>query len=329
MFASIRAGLFAALLACAFSVSAIPPAAAQTPDAEKPFSRSDLDDAAVRLEAQIKTDSGQVTKPAGQLRREMDEAFKKNDFRAGLQLLGQIVSVEPDDATSWLRLARSVAQIRPANAKERTLLLERSATAGYIAYERSDDPAEQAEALRIIGNSFAERRVWRPALDALRYSLELREVADIRAQFERLREEHGFRLLDYTVDADASSPRACFQFSETLPGKRTDFLPFISVPGIDRPAVTADEKQLCVEGLKHGERYTITLRAGLPSTVKEPLARAADFTIYVRDRKPFRSASRESAYVLPRTGQQRHSAGQPSTRKAAKVDIYPRSATAT
>ena len=323
MFAPIRAGLLAALFAVACVVSAMPPAAAQTPTpaqtADKPFSRADLDDAAVRLEGQIKTDSGQVTKPVAQLRSEMDEAFKKNDFRTGLQLLGQIVSVEPGDATSWLRLARSVAQIRPANAKERTLLLERSATAGYIAYERSDDPAEQAEALRIVGNSFAERRVWRPALDALRYSLDLREVADIRAQFERLREEHGFRLLDYTVDADAASPRACFQFSETLPGKRTDFLPFISVPGIDRPAITADEKQLCVEGLKHGERYAITLRAGLPSTA-EPLARAADFTIYVRDRRPQIRFTGKS-YVLPRAGQQ----GIPLVAvnsKVAKVDIY-------
>jgi uncharacterized protein YfaS (alpha-2-macroglobulin family) len=325
MFAPVRAGLFAALFAsaCVLSISSIPPATAQTETAakpdERPFSREDLDDAAVRLEAQIKTDSGQVTKPVAQLRREMDEAFKKNDFRTGLQLLGQIVSVDPDDAASWLRLARSVSQIRPANARERTLLLERAATAGYIAYERSDNPAEQAEALQIIGNSFSERRVWRPALDALRNSLELREVADIRAQYEKLREEHGFRLLDYTVDADAASPRTCFQFSETLPGKRTDFSPFIAVPGIDRPAITADEKQLCVEGLKHGERYTITLRAGLPSTT-EPLARAADFTVYIRDRRPQIRFTGKS-YVLPRTGQQ----GIPLVAvnsKAAKVDIY-------
>lgn len=325
MFATARAGLFAALFAfaCVASIPTIPPAIAQTHSAaksdERPFSRDDLDDAAIRLEAQIKTDSGQVTKPVAQLRREMDEAFKKNDFRTGLQLLGQIVSVEPDDATSWLRLARSVAQIRPANAKERTLLLERSATAGYIAYERSDNPAEQAEALQIIGNSFAERRVWRPALDALRNALELREVAAVRAQYEKLREEHGFRLLDYTVDADGASPRACFQFSETLPGKRTDFSPFIAVPGIDRPAITADEKQLCVEGLKHGERYTITLRSGLPSTT-EPLGRAAEFTIYVRDRKPQVRFTGKS-YVLPRAGQQ----GIPLVAvnsKVAKVDIY-------
>ncbi len=54
--------------------------------------------------------------------------------------------------------------------------------------------------------------------------------------------------------------------------------------------------------MKHGERYNINLRAGLPSTVKETLPKSAEFNIYVRDRKPFvRFTGR--AYVLPRTGQ--------------------------
>ena len=57
-----------------------------------------------------------------------------------------------------------------------------------------------------------------------------------------------------------------------------------------------------MEGLKHGERYSVTLRAGLPSIVKETLAKSADFTIFVRDRKPFVRFSGK-AYVLPRTGQ--------------------------
>ncbi len=154
MFALVRAGLFAALFAFACVAPIVTPRFAAGCRASA-FQRDDLDQAAVRLEAQIKTDAGQVTKPVAQLRREMDDAFKKNDFRLGLQLLGQIVSVEPDDATSWLRLARSVAQIRPANDRERMLLLERAATAGYIAYERSDKQAEQAEALQIIGRSYA------------------------------------------------------------------------------------------------------------------------------------------------------------------------------
>ncbi len=153
-----------------------------------------------------------------------------------------------------------------------------------------------------MARSFADRNMWRPSLDAMRLSLELREVADVRQQYERMREDHGFRLLDYSVDSDAASPRACFQFSEDLPGKRTDFSPFVAVAGEDKPALSVDEQQICVEGLKHGERYTVTLRAGIPSTVKETLAKTAEFNIYVRDRKPFVRFT-DKAYVLPRTGQ--------------------------
>ena len=116
-----------------------------------------------------------------------------------------------------------------------------------------------------------------------------------------MRDEHGFRLMDYTVDSDGASPRACFQFSEEL-AKRTDFTPFVALAGTDKPAVSAEEKQLCVDGLKHGERYNINLRAGLPSTVREGLPKSAEFNIYVRDRKPFVHFTGR-AYVLPRTGQ--------------------------
>ena len=291
--AFVRAALAAALVVL-FCVPTIA--------ADKPFKRDDLADAAIKLEAQIKAEAGQVTKPAAALRREADAAFQRNDFRSGMQILGQIVTVAPDDSANWLRLAKAVLQIRPSNDRERTLLLERAATAAYIAYQRSGNSGEEAESLLVLGRSYADRSVWRAALDALRISLELREVADVRQQYERLREEHGFRLLDYTVDADAASPRACFQFSEDLPGRRADFSPFVSVGGQDKPALSVQDRQVCVEGLKHGERYAITLRAGIPSAVKETLSKSADFNIYVRDRKPLVRFTGK-AYVLPRTGQ--------------------------
>ena len=95
---------------------------------------------------------------------------------------------------------------------------------------------------------------------------------------------------------------SAFQFSEDLPGKRMDFSPFVSIAGQDKPAVSAQDRQLCVEGLKHGERYSVTLRAGIPSVVKETLSKSAELNVYVRDRKPsVRFTSK--AYVLPRTGQ--------------------------
>ena len=269
--------------------------------ADKAFKRDDLADSAVKLEAQIKSEAGSVAKTNATLKTDADAAFKRSDFRTGLQLLGQIAAVAPDDSGNWLRLARAIFQIAPKNSSEQTFLLERASTAAYLAYQRAGSAGEEADALAVLGRAMSERKLWRPALDSLRLSLDLREVAEVRGSYEKLRDEHGFRLLDYTVDSDSASPRACFQFSEDL-AKRTDFAPFLALAGNDKPALTSEGKQLCVDGLKHGERYNVNLRAGLPSTVKETLPKSAEFNIYVRDRKPFvRFTGR--AYVLPRTGQ--------------------------
>ena len=269
--------------------------------ADKAFRRDDLADAAIKLEAQIKSEAGVIAKPATTLRNDADAALRRNDVRSALQIMGQIVATAPDDSANWLRLARSISQIKTTTPSEQTLFNERAATSAYLAYQRARNSGEEAEALAVLGRALSEQKLWRPALDALRLSLDLREVADIRGQYEKLRNERGFRLLDYTVDSDSASPRVCFQFSEEL-AKRTDFAPFLALAGSDKPAVSSDDKQLCVEGLKHGERYTVNLRAGLPSQVKETLPKSAEFNVYVRDRKPFvRFTGR--AYVLPRTGQ--------------------------
>jgi alpha-2-macroglobulin len=290
-------GLVRAVALCATLALGLVSAAA----ADKAFKRDDLADQAIKLEAQIKSEAGPVAKTSATLRTDADAAFKRNDFRTGLQILGQIAATSPEDAANWLRLARTIFQIKTSNASEQTFLMERASTAAYLAYQRAGNAGEEADALAVLGRTLSERKLWRPALDSLRLSLDMREVADVRGQYERLRDEHGFRLLDYTVDSDSASPRACFQFSEEL-AKRTDFAPFLALAGTDKPALSAEGKQLCVDGLKHGERYNINLRAGLPSQVKEGLPKSAEFNVYVRDRKPFvRFTGR--AYVLPRTGQ--------------------------
>ena len=290
-------GLVRAAFVCA--TMALGLVAAQA--ADKAFKRDDLADSAVKLEAQIKSEAGPVAKSSATLRTDADNAFRRSDFRTGLQILGQIAATTPEDSANWLKLAKTIFQIRSASSSEQTFLLERASTAAYIAYQRAGNPAEEADALAVLGRAMSDRKLWRPALDSLRLSLDMREVAEVRGQYEKMRDEHGFRLLDYTVDSDGASPRACFQFSEDL-AKRVDFAPFLALAGTDKPALSAEGKQLCVDGLKHGERYNINLRAGLPSTVKESLPKSAEFNVYVRDRKPFvRFTGR--AYVLPRTGQ--------------------------
>jgi alpha-2-macroglobulin len=311
MLASVRAGVIAALVTLASAASFA---------ADKPFQRDELADGAIKLEAQIKAEAGTVAKPLAALRRDADAALARRDFRAATQTLGQIVTVAPNEAANWLRLARAVMQIGPADDRERTTLLERASVAAYVAYQRAGNRSEEADALVMLGRTFAERKLWRPALDSLQLSLDLRETADVRGLYEQLRDQHGFRLLDYSVDSDAASPRICFQFSEALAGKRADYSPFVAVAGEDKPALSTDDKQICVEGLKHGERYTITLRAGLPASVKETLAKSADFNIYVRDRKPFVRFTGK-AYVLPRSGQRGIPVVSVNTR-TVKVEIY-------
>ena len=261
MLSSVRAGLAAALIALALA-----PALA----ADKAFQRKDLDEAAIKLEAQIKSDAGTVTKNAATLQREADAAFQSKRFPH--RHAGARARWSPRRRTtpaSWLRLARTIRQIRPRDERERALLLDRASTAAYIAYQRAQHPQStkptvwRCSAARSPTASNGARRStpcgWRSTCA---------RPPTCAAEYERLRVEHGFRMLDYSVDSDAVSPRACFQFSEDLPGRRTDFSPFVAVAGHDKPAISANDKQLCVEGLKHGERYEVTLRAGLPSTVQ-------------------------------------------------------------
>src|SRR5712671_2502674 len=116
MLTFVRAGFAAAFLTLALIPANTPAFAA---DNSKLFTNSGLDEQAIKLEAQIKSDAGAVTKQAATLRRDADAAFQRNDFRTGMLVLGQAVAVAPDDAATWLRLSRTVLQIRPRDDSER------------------------------------------------------------------------------------------------------------------------------------------------------------------------------------------------------------------
>jgi alpha-2-macroglobulin len=123
--------------------------------ADKAFKRDDLADSAIKLEAQIKSEAGPVTKSGANLRTDADAAFKRSDFRTGLQILGQIAATAPEDSANWLKLARTIFQIRSANSSEQTFLLERASTAAYIAYQRAANAGEEADALAVLGRALS------------------------------------------------------------------------------------------------------------------------------------------------------------------------------
>ncbi len=278
-------------------------ALAQTP--QKPFSRDDLSTAGAAMEERLKRE---VTLPANAEAQRLiaagEAALTRNDARAALPLANQAVLAAPSNPAAWRLMARAARGITPRDWRERYDLQERAVNAAYLAYQRSRSREDEASSLGLLGQIFEWREMWRPALTAYRISLEANDNATIRTAYEALREKRGFRLTGNEVDADAASPRACFTFSEPLARGRVDFAPYVAVSGRGDFAVVAEDQQICVDGLRHGERYAVVLRQGIPSAIPgETLLKNADYEIYVRDRTPSVRASGKT-YVLPRSGQQ-------------------------
>ena len=279
------------------------PAQAQAP--QKAFIRDDLAAQAAQAEERLRRE---VSPPANadiaRLLREGNAALGRDNARAALPLANQAVVLAPRNPGAWRLLARAAKALNPRDWRERYEMQERALAAAYLAYQRSPTRPEEAASLHLLGQVFEWREMWRPALTAYRLSHEAEPRDEVRQAYETLREARGFRLTSNEVDSDSANPRACFTFSEPLARGRVDFAPFVAITGRGDFAVEAEDSQICVEGLRHGERYGIVLRAGIPSTIPgENLLRNADYDIYVRDRKPSARGSGR-AYVLPKTGQQ-------------------------
>src|SRR4029077_5027118 len=218
----LRAGLFAAL----FVFVAAPLNPVQS--AEKTFQDAALDDAAIKLEADLKDEAGTFEKPVIALKKDADTALKKGDLAAAANLYVRIVSVAPNDAQAWRRVGALWLKIPTPEEDDGSTRYERATTASYIAYQRSSTAADEAASLIMLANAYGKRSDWRPALNALRLALTLNETPELKTTYDSLREKYGFRVSNFSVDSDAASPRACFQFTEALP-KRSDFSPFIAM----------------------------------------------------------------------------------------------------
>jgi uncharacterized protein YfaS (alpha-2-macroglobulin family) len=296
----VRSLLRAVLIAAGLMASAC---AAQ---AQKSFSQGDLASRSVRLEQALNTEGARLIggKPAQQLRREGDMALAQGNPRQAVNLFAAAVAAEPVNAANWYGYARAALAVDPGNNwDERSKLQERQTTAAYAAYLRAATPTDEAAALALLGEVYASREEWRPSLNAYAASLKVQDDVNVRSTYEQLREEQGFRITDFKVDSDAASPRVCFQFSDPLATGKVDFAPYVAVSGNANAAVSAEGQQLCVDGLKHSERYAVVLRQGLPSSVGESLLKSADYEIYVRDRSPQTRFTGRN-YVLPSTGQE-------------------------
>jgi uncharacterized protein YfaS (alpha-2-macroglobulin family) len=212
--------------------------------------------------------------------------------------LGAMLAIAPDDSGIWREFALGLLKRNPDDYSQRRDVLAAATSAAINAYLRADGAGDQALSLALLAHSLERREMWKEAIKSYRLSLEYKQDPQFRAAYDKLIAERGFRVVSNTVDADAASPRMCVVFSDPLPVSDASLSDYVVVEGGKGLAVEPQDSQICIDGLKHGQRYTMRFRAGLPSADGEKLAQTASVSSYIRDRAPWVGFA-GNAYVLP------------------------------
>ncbi len=231
------------------------------------------------------------------------QALAGNDPRRALSFLSGALALDESNSGGWADLSRAIAATEPANNKERYQLQQYATSSAFNAYLTSRTAGERADALDVLAKALELRSQYRPALEAYKASLALVASPQVQADFADLRARKGFRVIEHSVDADNASPRVCIQLSEELVKSGVNYSEYVQLNSGPAPALEAKGRQICIEGLSHGERYNVTLRAGLPAAIGEKLEQSVPISVYVRDRAPSVRFTGDN-FVLP--GAMRH-----------------------
>jgi uncharacterized protein YfaS (alpha-2-macroglobulin family) len=280
-----------------------------------PLSAQAFDDAPLAIAAaqyrQLIQDSrnpgGQT--PAAWLQKAEQLARQKNGLDA-ITAYETAIAAGADQAAAWLALsqiwqgqARQQKQDNVDNAVQQRSH-GRTQQAAWNALQAARTPAERARALFRLGELYESDQAPKKAIAAYREALELEDNPRVAKRYQELVDAHAFQIKGVDVESDSAQPKICLNFSDHLAkDRRLHYEDYLVIEPAFPSVVTPEERQLCVEGVRHGQSYVIKARAGIPSASGEKTRAAQEFTAKVEDRKPtlgFRGA----AYVLPKTSNQ-------------------------
>ncbi|AUB81604.1 alpha-2-macroglobulin family protein [Candidatus Thiodictyon syntrophicum] len=227
-------------------------------------------------------------------------------------LAAAAVRLAPDDPGLWLGLAQALEAATPEGYELRSQRKAQASAAAVNAYLLAPTEAQRTPALLALGRTLKNREQWRPAIGALAAALALRTDPAVQADLAKLRADHGFRVTEHRVEAESPTPRICIEFSEPLARLNPNLADFVKATDGNAGAggantgaglpVDPQERQVCIDGVSHGGRYTIQVRKGLPAASGETLAKTVDLDIRVGNRTPA-AHFLGRAYVLPRGGE--------------------------
>lgn len=206
------------------------------------------------------------------------------------------LALDPENGTIWIDAARAANRV-----SGNTDVAAQAVLAAINGYDLSRGTQSRADALAVLAKALENAENFRPALSAYKASLALAEAKSVRANYAKLKSAQGFRVTEHTIDSDSATPRVCVQFSEPLLKAGVDYTSFVTLDGAAPKALDAKDRQICVEGLAHGQRYKLALRAGLPSSIAdEQLEAGVNLDLYVPDRAAMVRFTGDS-FVLPGT----------------------------
>ncbi|TAG10613.1 MAG: alpha-2-macroglobulin family protein, partial [Rhodobacterales bacterium] len=168
------------------------------------------------------------------------------------------------------------------------------------AYLRAENPALRHTILVVMADDLERNGRGRDMVQALRLAQSLQPRTDTEAALEVAIGKYGFRITETVVQSDLARPRICATFSEDLVAAGVDYSSFVQLTETGMVVEAGGYRQLCVTGLEHGKRYSLTFREGLPAADGQTMAKSVEVTQYIRDRAPgVRFPGR--GYVLPNT----------------------------
>ncbi|MEP3345061.1 MAG: alpha-2-macroglobulin family protein [Litoreibacter sp.] len=215
-----------------------------------------------------------------------------------MRFLGAGLTVE-DRSDLWAQFARDAAAAAKANNSKRREFNRFYLTASVNAYLRAPNAAMSVNALTLMSDAFEKNNRGRETIAPLRLAQTLQHRDDTAKALDRVVGLFGFNMADTEVENNSTEPRICLSFTEPL-SKTVDYSPFVQSQ-IEGVSIEAQDRQLCIGGLNHGERYQFTLRQGLPAASGEQLQKPIEIVQYVRDRTPsVRFPGR--SYILPSAG---------------------------
>jgi uncharacterized protein YfaS (alpha-2-macroglobulin family) len=245
------------------------------------------------------------------------------EFTAGTWTLDQLTSAAAEarqsgniaDAVLYTGAALTLSDAAELWSEYARLLLERAANdpnngqryredalrAAVGSYLRARSEATRVTALLVLADALEANGRGQDMIPALRLAQSIQPRQDVEAALDSSLGKYGFRIVETQVESDLASPRICAVFSEEVLSGGTDYASFVTLDKGD-PIVTSEGRQICVEGLEHGQRYRVAFRPGLTAASGEELVKPAELTLYVKDRSP-RVWFPGRGYILPASGQ--------------------------